>query len=111
MREVSVIGIGQTDVAEHWDKSVKELAFEAISAAVADAQLESSSKIGALYVSNMIAGQISQQMHLGAQIADFSGYRGMEAYSIEAACASGGAAGRSRGAAVASGLYDLGVVG
>jgi acetyl-CoA C-acetyltransferase len=110
MREVSVIGIGQTDVAEHWDKSVKELAFDAITAAVADANIENSSKIGALYISNMIAGQISQQIHLGAQIADFCGYRGMEAYSVEAACASGGAAVRAGIAAVSSGLYDVVVV-
>src|SRR5918911_1470716 len=92
MREVSIIGIGQTDVAEHWDKSVRHLAYDAISAAIADAGLEPGKSVGALYVGNMIAGQISQQLHLGTQIADFCGYRGIEAYTIEAACASGGAA-------------------
>jgi acetyl-CoA C-acetyltransferase len=107
MREVSIIGIGQTDVAEHWDKSIKHLAYEAISAAVADAGIKS---FGALYVGNMIAGQVSQQLHLGAQIADFCGYRGIEAYTVEAACASGGAAIRSGIIAVASGAYDVVVV-
>ncbi len=107
MREVSIIGIGQTDVAEHWDKSVKHLAYEAISAAVADAGIAS---FGALYVGNMIAGQISGQLHLGAQIADFCGYRGIEAYTVEAACASGGAAVRAGIAAVASGAFDVVVV-
>ncbi len=107
MREVSIIGIGQTDVAEHWDKSVKHLAYEAISAAVNDAGVKS---IGALYVGNMIAGQISQQLHLGAQIADFCGFRGMEAYAVEAACASGGAAVRAGLMAVASGAHDIVVV-
>ncbi len=104
MREVSIIGIGQTDVAEHWDKSIKHLAYEAISAAVADAGVKS---FGALYVGNMIAGQVSQQLHLGAQIADFCGYRGIEAHTVEAACASGGAAIRSGIMAVASGAYDV----
>ena len=107
MREVSIIGIGQTDVAEHWDKSVKQLAYEAIQAAVAEAGVK---QIGALYVGNMIAGQISQQMHLGAQIADFCGYGGIEAYMVEAACASGGAAVRAGITAVASGAHDIVVV-
>jgi acetyl-CoA C-acetyltransferase len=104
MREVSIIGIGQTDVAEHWDKSIKHLAYEAISAAVADAGIKS---FGALYVGNMIAGQVSQQLHLGAQIADFCGYRGIEAHTVEAACASGGAALRSGIMAIASGACDV----
>ena len=29
MREVVILGIGQTPVAEHWDRSLKELAGEA----------------------------------------------------------------------------------
>ncbi|MEP7284889.1 MAG: thiolase domain-containing protein [Chloroflexota bacterium] len=107
MREVSIIGIGQTDVAEQWDKSVKELAYEAIAAAVADAH---AAQIDALYISNMIAGQISKQLHLGALIADFAGYRGIEAYTVEAACASGGAALRAGIAAIASGAHDVVVV-
>ena len=109
MREVSIIGIGQTDVAEHWDKSLKHLAYEAIQAAVTDAGIESRA-VGALYVGNMIGGQASSQSHLGTQIADFSGYRGIEACVIEAACASGGAALRSGIMAVASGAHDMVVV-
>src|SRR5260221_8238362 len=107
MRDVSIIGIGQTDVAEHWDKSVKDLAYEAIKAAMLDASVQN---IGALYIGNMIAGQISQQLHLGAQVADFCGYRGIEAYTVEAACASGGAAIRAGVMAVASGMHDVVVV-
>ena len=34
MRDVSIIGIGQTPVGEHWGKSLKELATEAILAAI-----------------------------------------------------------------------------
>ena len=36
MRDVSIIGIGQTKVSEHWDKSLRQLATEAISAALSD---------------------------------------------------------------------------
>ncbi|HVO41835.1 MAG TPA: beta-ketoacyl synthase N-terminal-like domain-containing protein, partial [Aggregatilineales bacterium] len=105
MRKVSVIGIGQTKVAESWDKSIKQLAYDAIRAAALDAGIER--RPDALYVSNMISGQISQQMHLGAQIADFCGYKGIEAYTIEAACASGAAAVRAGMFAIASGAADL----
>lgn len=113
MREVSIVGIGQTQIREHWEKSLKELAYEAIQAAAFDAGIEHpQDALGALYIGNMIAGQASRQLHLGPHIADFCGYRGIEAYTVEAACASGGAAVRAGVMAVASGAYDLvGVVG
>ena len=40
MRDVSIIGIGQTKVGEHWDKSLRQLATEAMSAALGDAGVE-----------------------------------------------------------------------
>ncbi len=40
MRDVSVIGIGQTKVGEHWATSLRHLASEAIHAALADAGTE-----------------------------------------------------------------------
>lgn len=111
MREVSIIGIGQTPVGEHWEKSIKELAYDAITAAVQDAGVEqASTSLGALYIGNMISGQITGQMHLGAHIADFCGYRGIEAHLVEAACASGGAAVRAGIMAIASGAHDMVVV-
>ena len=109
MRAVTVIGIGQTDVAEQWDKSIKQLANDAINAAIADAGVAPAA-ISALYISNMIGGQVSAQSHLGAQIADFAGYKGIEAFTVEAACASGGAAVRAGLMAVASGAHDIVVV-
>jgi acetyl-CoA C-acetyltransferase len=107
MRSVSVIGVGQYPVGEHWDKSIKELAYEAIVSAVQDAGVE---HFGALYVSNMISGQVTGQMNIGTLIADFCGYRGLEAHLIEAACASGGAAIRAGMLAIASGAHDVVVV-
>src|SRR5260370_25658383 len=58
----------------------------------------------------MIAGQISQPLDPGAQAADFCGYRGIERYTGEAACASGGVAVRAGVMAVASGVHDVVVV-
>jgi acetyl-CoA C-acetyltransferase len=40
MREVAIIGIGQTVVAEHWDRSLREIAGEAVIAALNNAGRE-----------------------------------------------------------------------
>jgi acetyl-CoA C-acetyltransferase len=61
----------------------------------------------ALYVGNMLSGEISGQAHLGALIADFAGMRGIEAIKVEAACASAAAAFRQAYIGVASGLQDI----
>ncbi len=106
MIDVSIIGIGQTDVKEHWDTSIRHLAWYAIEAALDDAHIN---KVDALYVGNMLAGQLSHQMHLGALVADFAGLRGIEAVTVEAADASGGAALRQAILAVRSGLVETAV--
>ncbi len=107
MREVAVIGIGQTPISEHWGTSLRELAFQALRAAAQDAQIE---RPDALYVSNMLATRLSNQAHLGALIADYAGWRGIEAATVEAACASGGVAFQSAVRAVASGMIDVAAV-
>lgn len=107
MRDVSIIGIGQTPVSEHWDKSLRHLAADAVLMAMQDAGIE---RADALYVGNMLSGEIAGQEHLGALIADFCGLRGIEAFKIEAACASGAAAVRTGYIAVAGGLADIVIV-
>ncbi|MFC2023681.1 thiolase domain-containing protein [Chloroflexota bacterium] len=107
MRDVSIIGIGQTQVAEHWDRSLRHLAGDAVLAAMADAGIETAD---ALYVGNMLSGLLTGQEHLGALVADFVGLRGIEAVKIEAACGSGAAALRLGYASVAGGLHDFVVV-
>lgn len=107
MTNVSIIGVGQTKVAEHWDTSIRHLAWYAIEEALDDA---ATMAIDALYVGNMLAGALSQQDHLGALIADFSGLRGIEAVTVEAADASGGAALRQAVLAVKSGLVHSALV-
>jgi acetyl-CoA C-acetyltransferase len=107
MRDVSIIGIGQTQVAEHWDRSLRHLAGDAVLAAMEDAGIEAAD---ALYVGNMLSGLLTGQEHLGALIADFVGLRGIEAVKVEAACGSGAAALRMGYAAVAGGLHDIVIV-
>lgn len=101
MQEVAIIGIGQVPVAEHWDKRLVELAGDAVFAALADAEL---SRVDALYIGNMMAGQLDKQSHLGALISDWVGMRGIEAMTVEAACGSGALALRTAMMAVASGI-------
>ncbi|WP_374688525.1 thiolase domain-containing protein [Promineifilum sp.] len=107
MTNVSIIGIGQTDVREHWETSIRHLAWYAIEAALDDAHHH---QVDAIYVGNMLAGQLSNQNHLGALVADFAGLRGVEAMTVEAADASGGAAFRQAVLAVQSGLVETALV-
>ncbi|MCD6344604.1 MAG: thiolase domain-containing protein [Anaerolineae bacterium] len=104
MRDVAIIGIGQTPVGEHWDTSLRQLALRAALNALHDANIE---KVDAVYVGNMLSGEVSGQEHLGALVADSLGLSGVEALKIEAACASGAAALRIGTLAVASGMLDL----
>ncbi len=107
MTEVVIAGIGQTPVGEHWNLSLRELAFQAIEAAQNDA---GGINPQALIVGNMLAPMISSQAHLGALIADFAGMRGIEAYTTEAAGASGAAALRAGYLAVKSGYVDSALI-
>jgi acetyl-CoA C-acetyltransferase len=103
MRPVAVIGIGQVKIDEHWDLSLKELAGNAVFAAMQDSGRQ---RVDSLYVGNMMSGSANKQQHLGSYIADWVGLRMHEAIRIEAACSSGAAAFRSAVMAVASGQMD-----
>ncbi len=104
MTEVVIAGIGQTPVEEHWDVSLRELAFMAIE----KAQLDGGSlQPQAVFVGNMLAPQLSHQAHVATLVADFAGLVGVEAATLEAAGASGGAALRAGYLAVASGELDV----
>ena len=107
MRQVAILGVGQTPIAEHWDKSLRVLAGEAALAALNDAQLDHAD---GLFVGNMLSGMLNRQENLGALIADWVGLRGVEAVKVEAACGSGAAALRAGLMAVASGAMDSALV-
>jgi len=104
MRDVAVLGIGLVPVGEHWDRTLLDLAGEAVLLALHDAGLE---RVDSLLVSNMLAGTgETPQLNLGAQVADWCGLRGVEACKVEAACGSGGAAFRAGLLSVGSGLVE-----
>jgi acetyl-CoA C-acetyltransferase len=107
MRDVHVIGIGQTKVGELWDRSLRQLGAEAVRAALADAEVDAPQ---ALFVGNMLSGEIGAQQHIATLVAEHAGLEGIAASRVEAACGSGGAALRAAYAEVASGLSDVAVV-
>jgi len=107
MTEIVIAGIGQTQVGEHWDIGLRDLAYAAMHDAIQDA---GGLKPGALFVGNMLAPNLSNQAHLGVLLADYVGLLGIEAVTIEAAGASGGAALRQGYLAIASGMVDMALV-
>jgi acetyl-CoA C-acetyltransferase len=107
MTDIIIAGIGQTPVGEHWETSLRSLATQAIQAAIQDS---GGLKPQSLYVGNMLSANLSRQAHLGALLADYAGLTGIEAETVEAGGASGGAAIRQGYLAVASGLVDVALV-
>lgn len=107
INDVVIAGIGQTPVGEFWDTSLRSLAARAIRRAMADA---GGLQPQALYIGNFLSPSVSHQSNLGALIADNSGLEGIEAFTVEAAGASGACALRLGYLAVLSGYVDCAVV-
>lgn len=84
---ISLIGFGQTPFGEHWDKSLKDLIDEAITAAIDESPC-TALDIDMVIVANMIGGRVSGQAHLGAMTAAMLPHH-PPALRVEAACASG----------------------
>jgi acetyl-CoA C-acetyltransferase len=101
--DVIIAGTGQTPVGEHWRLSLRNLAAEAILAAIKDS---GGMTPQILYIGNMLAGSASRQANLGALITENTGLTGIEGVTVEAADASGGAALRMAYLAVLSGAVD-----
>ena len=107
MRKVAILGIGQTKIGEHWEKSLREIGGDAAFAAMQDAGIE---KVDSLFVGNMLSPIVSGQNQLGTFFADWIGLWKQEAVKIEAACGSGAAAFRAALMAVASGDIESALV-
>jgi acetyl-CoA C-acetyltransferase len=107
MRQVAILGIGQTKIDEHWDLSLREIGGHAALAAMHDAGVD---KVDALFVGNMLSPLVSGQNQLGTFFSDWIGLWGQEAVKVEAACGSGAAALRAGIVAVGSGDIDSALV-
>lgn len=107
MRQVAILGIGQTKIDEHWELSLREIGGNAAFAAMQDAGMD---KVDSLYVGNMLSPLVSGQNQLGTFFSDWIGLWNQESVKVEAACASGAAALRAGLMAVAAGDIESAVV-
>lgn len=109
MTDVAIIGTGMTKFGEHWEKSIRDLALEAGTKAVADANI-SGKEMDGMFIGSMSPGLFTSQEHIGALAADVVGVN-VPAVRVEGACASGSIALRQGFMAIKSGLHDIVMVG
>jgi len=110
MRKVSIVGAGMTRFGEHWETSFRDLIVEAGVKALTDAQMPGQD-VQAIFGGCMASSRFIAQEHIGSLIADQVGLKPIPSTRCEAACASGGVALHSGWLAIASGRYDVVVVG
>jgi acetyl-CoA C-acetyltransferase len=112
MRDVAVLGVGQTKFGELWDRSFREIGIEAGLQALVDAKL-SSHDLDGLFLGNMASGALIDQEQIAPLILDVAGLgrSHLPAVRVEGGGASGALALHQGYLAVASGLYDFVVVG
>jgi len=107
MREVAILGVGMTKFGKHLDRSLKDLAREAVEDALKDASLEKKD-IQAAYVSNALAGLITGQECIRGQVVlRAMGIGGLPVINCENACASASTAFHIAWTAVAGGMCDV----
>lgn len=110
MRDVAIIGIGETRIGELWDKSLRELGIEAGLEAIQDAGIKGE-EVEKMYIGNMSAGEMINQEHIAPLIADYAGLSDIPSSRVESGGASGGKALSEAYKTVASGMKDIVVVG
>ncbi len=102
-----VAGVGMTNFGKHFDRSLKGLAGEAISAAVNDAGL-SLSDLQAAYMANGAGGVIQGQEMISGQVALRElGVGKIPVINVENACATSSTAFNQAAAMVSAGAYDV----
>lgn len=109
MREVHIVGVSQAPITRDSTVRGRHLAASVVRDAIADAGIEKD-RIDALYVGNMTSGLLAGQQQLGGLIADYAELAGIDAVTVEAACASGAAAARMAYLTIAGGMHDVVVV-
>jgi len=109
VRDVHIIGVSQAPVTRDTSVRGRYLAASVVQQALADAGIEKD-RVDALYVGNMTSGLLAGQQQVGGLIADYAELRGVDAVTIEAACASGAAAARMAYLTIAGGMQDVVVV-
>jgi len=106
LRDVFIVGVSQTPVNKDAEVRDRYVGAAALKAALDDAGV-APARVGALYAGNMMSGTLARQQQLGALLADYAGLAGVEAVTLEAACASGAAAARMGYLSIAAGAHEI----
>ncbi len=107
MRDVAIIGAGMTNFGKFLDRSMKDLAGEAVKGALGSAGIDKA-KLEAAVVGNATAGLITgQEMIRGQVVLREIGIGGIPIINTENACASSSTAFHVAWLYVASGMYDV----
>ncbi len=101
MSKVYIVSVGMTKVGKFYDRSIRDLAAEAVFKALDEAGNE---KPDAIVVGNMLSS-LAEQENLASLIADHTGMRGISGFKVEGACGSGGTAFLAGYSLVASGIF------
>lgn len=111
-RGVALVGAGMSKFGAFPDKTSRDLFAEAFTATAksVDKGIDTDD-IEALYVGNFSSDLFEGQGHVAPIMADWTGLVPKPATRVEGACASGGVAIREGILAIASGIYDVVLVG
>ena len=111
-RGVSIVGAGMSQFGRFNDLIGRDLLFQSFSDLIASVDKGLDVKdIQSMYIGNFSTEMFEGQGHIGSIMADWLGLIPRPATRVENACASGGSAIREGINAVASGLYDIVLVG
>lgn len=105
-----IAGIGMTRFGKHLDRSLRDLAGEAVTAALSDAGLPAG-ELDCVFASNSVAGIITGQEAVRGQVSmkDID-LGGIPVFNVENACASGSTAIHLATTYLASGSADVALV-
>jgi acetyl-CoA C-acetyltransferase len=104
MGRIGIIGVGHTKFGKRSDASLRELAFEAYSSALDDADMDSSKIDGSIVCS---ATHYDKQRSPAGVVAEYLGLNPQPTFNVEAACASSAVGLRTAWALVSSKLHDV----
>ena len=111
-RGVAVVGAGMSKFGAFPDKTSRDLLVEAYLDMKKSIEKDfNPSRVEALFVGNFSSDQFEKQAHLAPIMANWIGISPKAAVRLEDACASGAAAIRMGALAIASGEYDVVLVG
>src|SRR5260370_7781948 len=104
MGRIAIVGVGNSKCGKGREASVRELAFEAYSSALDDADLESSAIDGSVVCS---ATHYDKQRSPAGVVSEYLGLSPKPTFNVEAACASSAVGLRIAWSLISSGLNDV----